>query len=254
MCLINFHFQAHPTYPLIVAANRDEFYGRPTAPADFWEDEPNILAGRDLEQMGTWLGVTKNGRFAALTNYRSPEHMAVGGISRGEIVKEYLSGDSSPEAFMHHLQKNRKRYTGFNLIAGDTQQLLHYHNVYNEITEIEPGTHGLSNDTLNTPWPKVVKGKRNLKEYVKSHESLHPEPLFDIISDAEKAPDEQLPDTGVGVQMERELSPLFIQMPEYGTRASTVMLIDYSNHVTFVERSYEHGHSAGENRFDFRIL
>ncbi|MFC3038758.1 NRDE family protein [Virgibacillus xinjiangensis] len=253
MCLINFHFQEHPVYPLIVAANRDEFYDRPTKPAHFWEDEPNILAGRDLEQMGTWLGITKDGRFAALTNYRNPEHMKAGSISRGEIVKQYLSGNATPEEYIQRLQRNRDKYTGFNLIAGNKDKLLHYNNVYDDITEVGPGTHGLSNDTLNTPWPKVGKGKTALQEYVDSHETMQPDALFSIISDAERAPKEQLPDTGVGMEMEKRLSPLFIQLPDYGTRSSSVLLIDHSNNVTFIERSFQEGQPTGERRFDFQI-
>ncbi|GAB3061239.1 NRDE family protein [Virgibacillus ainsalahensis] len=253
MCLINFQINSHPNYKFIVAANRDEFYERPTAPAAFWEDHPTILAGRDLMQMGTWLGITKQGRFAALTNYRDPKHMKTGNLSRGEIVKNYLANDISPEGFLENLRKNQANYVGFNIIAGNPDQLFHYHNVKNQISEIPAGTHGLSNDSLNTPWPKVVKGKRNLQEYVMKHEKLDIDKLFEIVSDAEEAQDEDLPETGVDLDLERKLSPLFIKTPGYGTRSSTVLLVDRSNNVTFVERSYEKGEFTGENRFEFQI-
>jgi len=253
LCLINFQLHDHPNYKLIVAANRDEFYGRPTSPAKIWKDEPEILAGRDLMQMGTWLGITKQGRFAALTNYRHPEHMGAGRFSRGEIVKNYLTEGSSPRDFLESLRDNKEDYTGFNVIVGDPDQLFHYHNVNDEITKITSGTHSLSNDTLNTPWPKVIKGRENLKNYTKNQKEVHSEELFKIVADAEQAPDEHLPETGVGLDFERKLSPMFIQTPDYGTRTSTVLLIDKSNHVTFVERTFEKGELSDENHFSFQI-
>lgn len=253
MCLINFQLHTHPHYPLIVAANRDESYDRPTAPAAFWEDEPNILAGRDLLQFGTWLGITKQGRFAALTNYRDPAHMEPGKVSRGAIVRDYLTQDVSPLAFIQSLQETKDDYSGFNLIAGNPQQLLHYNNVQNEITEIIAGTHGLSNDSLNTPWPKVTKGKNLLKSYVAGTDKLQIDELFNILSNTDRAMDEDLPDTGVGLNLERQLSPLFIKTPLYGTRSSTVLLIDEDNQVTFVERTYNKGSFLKESKFSFQI-
>ncbi|WP_085992875.1 NRDE family protein [Oceanobacillus senegalensis] len=253
MCLINFHFQSHPKYKLIIAANRDEFYKRPTAPASFWKDEPNILAGRDLMQMGTWFGVTRGGRFAALTNYRDPSLTENRKISRGEIVRYYLAENTSPKSFLNCLQKEKKQYAGFNIIVGNAEQLYHYNNILDEIQSISPGTHGLSNHTLDTPWPKVVKGKQKLEEYVNQHKEINPDALFKIISDSEKAPDDQLPDTGIGIEMERMLSPLFIQSPEYGTRSSTVLLIDQSNHVQFYERTFKNGEFLREKQFTFNM-
>jgi uncharacterized protein with NRDE domain len=253
MCLINIQLHAHPDYPLIVAANRDEDYDRPTVSADFWVDEPGILAGRDLLQFGTWLGITKQGRFAALTNFRDPKHMKPGKVSRGSIVREYLTQDVSPEAFMHSLKKKRDNYTGFNLIAGSRDQLFHFNNVQNEITKLTPGTHGLSNDTLNTPWPKVIKGKSLLNSYVTRTDEIQAADLFEILSDTDVAKDEKLPDTGIALSLERKLSPLFIKTSQYGTRSSTVLLIDNDNHVTFVERTYDHGKFSRENKYSFQI-
>ncbi|MBY7142805.1 NRDE family protein [Virgibacillus sp. NKC19-3] len=253
MCLINLHVNNHPNYKLIVAANRDEFYERPTAPAHLWEDEPQILAGRDLIQMGTWLGVTKQGRFAALTNFRDPEHMQPGTFSRGEIAKNYLSTDVSPEEFLHTLKQDKAKYVGFNVILGNTEQLFHYNNVHNEITEIPAGTHGLSNDTLNTPWPKVTKGKKKLREYVMNQKEIQPNKLFEIVSDTEEAHIGDLPKTGVGLDFERKLSPLFIRTPDYGTRSSTVLLVDKQDNVLFHERTFDQGELKKENHFSFRI-
>jgi uncharacterized protein with NRDE domain len=254
MCLINFQLNDHPTYKLIIAANRDEVYERPTAPAHFWEEEPNILAGQDLLQKGTWLGITKNGRFAALTNYRDPEHMKKGALSRGEIVKSYLTGGLSPEAYIQQLKERKNDYVGFNVLVGNADKLVHYNNVLDEQTNIPPGTHGLSNATLDTPWPKVVKGKKELKEYTGEHDKIDPEQLFSIVADAEESDEDSLPDTGVGLELERKLSSLFIKMPEYGTRSSTVLLVDKENNLTFIERTFEKGEYKNEKRFDFKIM
>lgn len=253
MCLINFQWNDHPGYKLIIAANRDEFYERPTAPAHFWEEAPNLLAGQDLLQKGTWLGITKEGRFAALTNYRSPEHMKKGTLSRGEIVTNYLTADLSPEDYLQELKERKSDYVGFNVLVGNADQLFHYNNVLDELHEITPGTYGLSNATLNTAWPKVVKGRKELREYALAHEELDTDALFSIVADAEEADDASLPDTGVGLEMERKLSAPFIKMPEYGTRSSTVLLIDKHNHVTFRERTFEKGEHKQEKQFNFKL-
>lgn len=252
MCLINLHMNEHPKYKLIIAANRDEFYQRPTDPAHFWEDQPAILAGRDLLQMGTWLGITKQGRFAALTNFRDPQ-MQDGTYSRGKIITDYLTSSLAPEDFLHNLEQDRTNFAGFNVLLGSTGQLFHYNNVYDEVTELRSGTHGLSNDTMNTSWPKVVKGKENLRNYVMENEYVDPDRLFDIVTDAEEAAESGLPDTGVGSELERKLSPLFIRTPEYGTRSSTVLLVDHQDNATFVERTYQQGDYAGEQRFSFQM-
>lgn len=251
MCLINFQFHAHPNYKLIVAANRDEFYSRPTATAQFWEDEPNLLAGRDLLQMGTWLGVTKQGRFAALTNFRDPAHMGAGKVSRGAIVRDYLAGNSSSETFLESLHKEKDNYTGFNLLVGNPDKLFYYSNIQGEILKVPVGTHGLSNHLLNTPWPKVEKGKHNLKNYVMGQEKVELDALFTILSNEDIAEDVDLPETGVGLDLERKLSPLFIKTPDYGTRSSAVLLVDHNNHFTFAERTYNAGEFMKEEIFEF---
>ncbi|SHG18925.1 NRDE family protein [Ornithinibacillus halophilus] len=253
MCLINFQFHDHPQYKLIVAANRDEFYKRPTASAHFWEDEPVILAGRDLQQMGTWLGVTKQGRFAALTNFRHPDHMGTGGKSRGEIVKNYLSEDLSTEEYITQLRSSKEDFVGYNVLVGSPEELFYYNNVEDTITKIEPGTYGLSNHFLNTPWPKVVKGTQNLKNYTKDTSKVDEAKLFELLLDAEESAEEELPNTGIGRELEKKLSPLFIKLPDYGTRCSTVLTIDYKNNLTFVERNYEHGILKEEKQFSFKI-
>lgn len=254
MCLINFHFQQHPVYQLVVVANRDEFYERPTAAAAFWEDDANILAGRDLLQKGTWMGISKEGRFAALTNYRDPRLPQTGRFSRGEIVRTFLSSNIEAPEFIDQLAKTRDDYAGYNVLVGDGNGLFHYNNIFDERNVITAGTHSLSNHTLNTPWPKVAKGKQKLAQYVCANPNeLQLEPLFDIVADEEMAPDEALPQTGVSLEWERTLSPLFIKSPKYGTRASTVLLMDINGEVTFVERSFDKGAFHQEKQFTFNI-
>lgn len=249
MCLINFHFQAHHTYPLIVVANRDEEYARPTKEAHFWEDAP-ILAGQDLQEMGTWFGVTKQGKFAAITNFRDPS-LPKAPKSRGEIAKNFLTSDIHPELFIENLRKTRSEYGGYNVLIGDQNELYHYNNIFDEMNIIPPGTHSLSNCSLNTPWPKVVKGKELLSETVKDFFLV--EDLFAINQNDEKAPDDELPDTGVGIELERELSSMFIKMPHYGTRAMTVLLMNRNGEVIFVERTFHQGEFICDNSFRFTI-
>jgi len=249
VCLINFHYDDHPTYKLIVAANRDEFYERPTAPAEFWTDHPNILAGRDLLHRGTWLGVTKSGRFAALTNYRDPQEISVDKISRGDIVASFLSETVSPEEYLKTLKRKKDDYAGFNILVGDFDSLYYFSNKQAETTKITEGTHGLSNQFLNTAWPKVVKGRTKLRDYVLANEIVNTDVLFDIISDADVAPDALLPNTGVGLDLERQLSPLFIKTPAYGTRSSTVLLVGHDQSITFIERTFVDGELTDERKF-----
>lgn len=254
MCIVNFHFQDHPMYKLIVVANRDEYYERPTKSAHFWEDEPNILAGRDLLQKGTWLGISKEGRFAAITNYRDPSMPETGRYSRGEIIRKYLTRGIEPESFMNKLMKSRTNYGGYNIIFGNQNRLFHYNNILDESKIIDAGTHSVSNHSLNTPWPKVLKGKSNLQEYVQSHqENVHINDLFQIAADRSIAKDEELPHTGVGIEMERLLSPLFIKMENYGTRSSTILLIDKEDQVTFVERTFLDGEFQYDKQYKFSI-
>lgn len=250
MCLINFQFHSDPRYKLVLAANRDEFYGRPTAPAHFWEDVPDLLAGRDLKEMGTWMGITKQGRFAALTNFRDPDRHTEGKRSRGEIVRNFLMGSEPPELFLKGL--NPLAYNGFNIIAGTPDELFYFNNIEGKVEAVFPGIHGVSNHFLDTPWPKVEKGKAGLRAALQE-ETVQTEALFQLLQDAESAEDDTLPETGVGLEVERKLSPLFISMPDYGTRSSTVLTIDQANQVTFIERVYDGGHFQTENRFSFYV-
>lgn len=243
MCLILFGYKKHPKYDLVMAANRDEFYGRPTASAGFWEDASEILAGRDLEKKGTWMGVTKAGRFAALTNYRDPNEVSQGKKSRGEIVSGALQFEGSIGSYMENLAENDASYPGYNLLAGNTDHLYYYSNRGKEMMEVEPGIYGLSNHLLNSPWPKVEKGKAGLERILKHEDDKMIEDLFTLLANTEQATDENLPNTGVSLEMERMLSPLFIHSETYGTRSSTILLIS-KDKVHYVERVYSLGKNS----------
>ena len=238
MCLILFAYRCHPVYRLVLAANRDEFYARPTTPADFWEEAPEILAGRDLEAGGTWLGITSSGRFAALTNYRSPQRHQPKAPSRGNLVKDFLTGQTPPEQYLTHIHPRGRDYNGFNLLAGDTMALFYYANQEGIVREPKPGIYGLSNHLLNTPWPKVDQGRSQLSALMKNQTSIHTESLFAILADRSIPADRNLPDTGVGLEWERILSPLFITSSDYGTRSSSILLWERTGKVTFLERTF----------------
>lgn len=253
MCLILFQFQQHHNYKLVLASNRDESYNRPTAQAQFWDDEPSILAGRDLLQMGTWLGITTSGRIAGLTNFRHPDHLRPGKLSRGEIVTNFLLNSKTSEEYLHELAQRRDAYVGYNILVGSPDELKYYSNVEDKITTIQPGIHGLSNHFLDTPWPKVEMGKKKLQSYLQQVEVVDPEVLFTILADSEEAGVEALPDTGIGIELEKKLSPMFIKMPDYGTRCSTIVTIDQDNHVTFIERTFESGSFKNEAKFEFQV-
>lgn len=239
MCLILFSYKTHPRYKLIVAANRDEFYERPTTSADYWEDEPNILAGRDMEAYGTWMGINKKtGAISMLTNYRDLSNLKTNAPTRGALVSDFLCGYASSEAFYSKRADSLPSYNGFNLVFGTADELFYTSNEFKGgLRKIPKGTYGLSNHLLNTDWPKVKKGKLKL-EAITDERTFEVEHLFEALYDDELAPDMQLPDTGIGLEKERMLSSMFIKSPTYGTRCSTVILVDNHNKVLFAERTY----------------
>jgi len=240
MCLIAIAIAQHPDYPLIIAANRDEFYSRPTAPLDYWDEKPHILAGRDLKSLGTWLGITTTGRIGAITNYRHPDalYQQSQGPSRGELIRGFLEGSAPPQTYLERIRPSKNQYSGFNLVVGEMTDLWWYSNVADEIQKLTPGIHGISNHLLNTPWPKVQKIKAALAGIIEESRAIDPEPLFEMLSDREPPPDLELPDTGVGLEWERILSPIFITSSIYGTRSSSVILMDRRQRVTFYERPF----------------
>lgn len=254
MCLIAFHLKDHPTYAFIMAANRDEFYDRPTAPAHFWEEQADILAGKDLHAGGTWLGITKAGRIAALTNYRDPLSIQEDRISRGEIVKDFLAGDMHPTEYMDFLESQKTCYNGFNLLLGTVDDMYYYSNMTTSSHAISAGTHALSNKFLNTPWPKVERAREHLNTYVSEQKTIDVADLLRLMEHVEPAEDRALPDTGVGIDLERKLSPMFIHMPNYGTRSTTIIAITHEGEVSFVEQTYVDGKPTHTVSEQFRLM
>lgn len=252
MCLVLFAYEVSERYPFVLAANRDEFHARPTAPMHFWETCPDLLAGKDLERGGTWFGVTRSGRFAALTNFRNPSGINPSAVSRGEIITNFLTLDILLDNFGENLKQTSDGYNGYNLLYGDPNDIFCFSNVTNEIQKVAPGLHGLSNRFLDSPWPKVEKGRKELKRCI--NDEIQHETLLSLLTDREKPEDRLLPDTGVGLEWERMLSPLFIESVTYGTRSSTVMTIDASNRIRVTERTYGNGMQDGYKDLQFSLL
>ncbi|WP_130906065.1 NRDE family protein [Pseudomonas sp. Sample_22] len=234
MCLIVFAWRPDHAQPLIVAANRDEFYARPSLPLAQWPEAPHVYAGRDLEAGGTWLGVGANGRFAALTNIRDP-HRPPGRKSRGELVAGFLSGDVSIDDYLTDVVARSPEYGGFNLLVGNKNELWHFNARATEAVMLPPGVYGLSNAGLDTPWPKLLRAKAALSQVL---DEPQPEALLALLNDAQTAPFNELPDTGVGLATETLLSSVFIASQSYGTRASTALIVQADGSRHMVERSF----------------
>lgn len=244
MCLILVAWRNHPEYPLVVAANRDEFYKRPTAPAAFWPDHSQLLAGRDLEAGGTWMGITRQGRFAALTNFRDPASHKPAAPTRGRLVAGFLTGDQTIDAYLDGL--DAAAYNGFNLLLGDGERLVAFSNVSNERHELKPGIYGLSNALLDTPWPKVGAGKTALEAALDALPNEHR--LWALLRDDRTHPDDALPATGVPLAWERLLSAAFVLSPDYGTRSSSILTLSAGAAVTFDEQGWLANGRTGERR------
>jgi uncharacterized protein with NRDE domain len=233
LCLIVIAWKARDDLPLIVAANRDEWRERPAQPAHWWNDAPAILAGRDLRAGGTWMGVTRSGRFAAITNFRDPAERRSTAPSRGALVTEFLQSGEAPERFLATIAARAGAYNGFNLIVGDGASLWYFGSREGAMRPIDPGVHGLSNHLLDEPWPKVRRGRDVMAAAL---DDADPAPrLFEMLSDANPAPDAELPDTGVGITWERRLATALITGEEYGTRCSTVVAFAASGAIDFEE-------------------
>lgn len=254
MCLILVAWKAHPDFPLVVAANRDEFFIRPTAPAGWWTDPPGIFAGRDLQAGGTWLGVNREGAFAGLTNFRDPERVRPDTPSRGTLVADALAGGEHVSERLEWLARHGGAYNGFNLIFSDGRDLAIHESVSRRGQVLVPGLYGLSNHLLDTPWPKVVAAKSRLTTALGRLPDTAP--LLDLLRDDRPAPDEELPRTGVSLEWERLLSSAFIRAPGYGTRSSTVILMDRTGRTSFQEWTWdEAGQQVGplvQERFTCR--
>ena len=244
MCLIIFAYQKSPQFPLVVAANRDEFFTRPTAQADFWQDEKTnqqILSGRDLQAGGTWLGVTQEGRFAAVTNIRDPSQTECKSRSRGDLTRQFLAGNQTPERYCQALADDYDQFAGYNLLVGDKDSLFYVNNQEEKVWQLEPGVYGLSNGLLNSPWPKITQGRKNLQTLLATPERLTTDNLISLMADRSQAAVNQLPETGISIELERKLSSAFITNPErkYGTLCSTAVILEQSGQMRFSEQNFE---------------
>jgi uncharacterized protein with NRDE domain len=251
MCLIVLAWQAHPDYPLIVAANRDEHFSRPTATAHWWPDAPHILAGRDLVAQGTWLGITRGGRFAALTNYRDPRLRRDEAPSRGTLVRECLDAGEPVARTMETIATRSEQFAPFNLLAADSDSLALHESATGMTRRLDAGIHALSNHLLDTPWPKLRLARQRFEAALNAAE--RDDAFLQLLRDDHPAEDRELPDTGVGLEWERWLSPVFVRAPGYGTRSSTLLRVRIDGSVSFVDWSWdERGDLAGEVRHDFQ--
>jgi uncharacterized protein with NRDE domain len=251
MCLILVAWRVHAGYPLVVAANRDEFFARPTAPAAFWKDAPQVLAGRDAEAGGTWMGVTRDGRFAALTNFRDPAQNRSGVPSRGTLVAEFLTGSETPQGYIERIALRGSEYNGYNLLAGDRETLWWSSNMGGKPRPLEPGVYGVSNHLLDTPWPKVGAGKTALAQALARLPDDRA--LFILLQDDGIHADEHLPQTGIPLDWERLLSSAFVKSPDYGTRGSTVLCIGSDGWISFDEQTWLPGARPGA-RLRYRFM
>ena len=242
MCLILFAYRQRAEYPLILIANRDEYYARPSRDAHWWEDA-DIYGGRDLEAGGTWLGVNRRGRIAAVTNVREPGSLPPGKRSRGELTRNFLQGTSTAAEYLQRLKAHDQEYAGFNLLLGDLDTLYFYSNRTSEARQIKAGIYGISNGSFDEPWPKLESGKRELAAM--SGESIDADGLMNILTDHSIAEDHELPSTGVSLDVERMLSSRFIRSAEYGTRACSVLLFDNRNRIHFNEQNYTDAEHTG---------
>lgn len=235
MCLLFYCRDAHKDYPFILLANRDEFYERPTRAAEFWRGDPDVLGGRDLRRGGTWLGITRSGRWAALTNFREPSQ-AEFDRSRGDIVRDYLTGDRGARDFAVELQRIDSEFDGFNLLFGDRNESLWLSNRGGSLRTLGAGIYGLSNYLLETPWPKVRNGKHRLSTQLRNKPVR--DRLFEPLTDRTVYEDE-LPETGLAPELERMLSSAFIAGDRYGTRSSILVVVNRTGEAYFEERTYD---------------
>jgi uncharacterized protein with NRDE domain len=253
MCLLVFAWKTHARYRLVMAANRDEFHDRPSAPLGAWQDPPGILAGRDLRSGGTWMGAAPPGRYAVVTNFRELERPAAGAPSRGALVSGFLAGNGAPEDYCDGLRGTAAQYAGFNLLAGDASALHYYSNRNGESSRaLGAGVFGLSNHWLDSPWPKLLRSRARLADMMTA-DRITPDGLFELLADREAAAPDTTPDTGLPPEWERALSSPFVVHERYGTRCSTVLLVEHSGVTTLFERRFDAGGAlTGASRLAFQ--
>ncbi|MGO9934698.1 MAG: NRDE family protein [Steroidobacteraceae bacterium] len=252
MCLVLVAWRGNENYPCVIAANRDELHARPSAPAQWWDTQPQILAGRDLQAGGTWLGITRTGRFAALTNYRDPEQRRADAPSRGTLVTSILESTACTAQALDHLRRVGGAYNGFNMIFSDGERLAIFESTLGLGRELGPGIYGLSNHLLDTPWPKVQNAKSRLSAALTDLGDTRA--ALALLRDDEPAPDDRLPRTGLSLPWERLLSSAFVRAPDYGTRCSTLVRIDQSRRACFDEWTWDSaGAETGMTSLQFEL-
>jgi len=253
MCLLVVAWMSHPRYRLVVAGNRDEFHDRPAAPLGWWNDTPGVLAGRDLRTGGTWLGISRSGRFGCLTNFRDAVAPPIDAPSRGALVTDYLLSGAEPAAHLDRLHGDAPRYAGFNLLLGNHRALHYYSNVGGEESRpLAPGIYGLSNHRLDEPWPKLVRSRERVAALLADDEPVA-EALFEVLCDDSADPEGVRPDSDLPSDLERALTAAFVRHPRYGTRSSTVVLVSRDGPSVLYERRYDAGGTqTGATRIEFR--
>lgn len=254
MCLITFRYGQHERYKLILAANRDEAYSRASAGANYWPSHSDLLAGKDLEANGTWFGITKDGKIAAITNCHGEEFVepTVDKQSRGQILTDYLTKNESADVFIPELIKTKDHYQPFNVLLGTIDALYHFNSQDEAFTALAKGTHSLSNATLNTPWPKVKNTRRTLDLIIQSEEDYLSE-LFKMMMDKTPAPDNEIPEAPMPLAIRRKASANFIETEQFGTKSTTILLVDWDNNITYIERTYLPDEQFEDRTFNFQI-
>jgi uncharacterized protein with NRDE domain len=252
MCLLVVAWRSHPRYRLVVAGNRDEFHERPTAALGWWSDAPDVLAGRDLRAGGTWLGLARSGRFGLVTNFRDANGAPPAAPSRGQLVPGFLRGEASAAGFLRSLRPTIRDYAGFNLLLGDARELQYCCNVGEESPrELPPGIYGLSNHRLDEPWPKLVRTRTRFAAALAQPEP-RPADLFELLADPAPAGHGSPPDEGLPEDLERALSAPFVRHERYGTRCSTVVLVEHGGRTVILERRFDPaGVQTGATRVEF---
>jgi uncharacterized protein with NRDE domain len=240
MCLLVLAWEAHPHYRLVVAANRDEFHERPTVPMAKWPAPDDIIGGRDLRAGGTWLAMDRSRRFGVITNFRELQRPSPNVPSRGNLIPSYLRGELGPEQYLAELEPRARDYSGFNLLLADGESLWYASNRAERFAQpLPPGIYGLSNELLDTPWPKLRRVRRRFDPWLTEAKGGSKEELFAILADTTQAGvDEELPKTGLSPEWERLLSSPFIRNQDYGTRCSTVVLLQRGGEVSLSERRF----------------
>lgn len=255
MCLIVFAWRTHPSYRLILAGNRDEQYLRPSDSMHWWPDAPDVLAGRDLQAGGTWLAISRSGRFATVTNYRESGGEAMrarpGRKSRGELVARFVNGGPPPAEYCGGIAGDD--YTGFSLLVADRESLWYTSNRDENRAALDAGVYGLSNASLDTPWPKLRRCRDGLGDLI-AHDAINPGALFTLLADTRPAPVAEIPSDGLPFEMARAISAPFIRTEAYGTRCTTVVLIGNDDKVLVCERRFDdQGRKSGDSEFRFTL-